>query len=281
MKKKLSVTEQLQYSTFRIEGIDQQGYTMTGTGFLFNLMDKDNDRDFPIMVTNKHVIESLVEGRIVFTLADSYGNPIDSLHQSLSIAGFKDYWEFHPNPEIDLCAASLLFFLSFIYKKGREVFYRLLTQDNIPTAQDLLELDAVEDIIMVGYPDGLWDEVNNQPIIRKGITATHPNKDYEGKREFVADIAAFPGSSGSPVLVYDNNIYKSKHGDVTLGRSRFLLLGILYAGPQQTVIGDIVSQPIIAQNKILSIHSSPMNLGFVIKSEMLLDFKDIFFNRYQ
>lgn len=25
---------------------------------------------------------------------------------------------------------------------------------------------------MVGYPNGIWDEKNNKPIFRKGITAT-------------------------------------------------------------------------------------------------------------
>ena len=34
---------------------------------------------------------------------------------------------------------------------------------------------------MVGYPIGLWDEVNNMPLVRKGITSYHPSMDFEGK----------------------------------------------------------------------------------------------------
>lgn len=52
---------------------------------------------------------------------------------------------------------------------------------------------------MVGYPDGIWDEFNNQPIVRRGITATHPKNDFNGKGEFLIDAVCFPGSSGSPV----------------------------------------------------------------------------------
>ena len=54
---------------------------------------------------------------------------------------------------------------------------------------------------MIGYPDGIWDSVNNLPVIRKGITATHPHISWNGKTEFLTDIASFPGSSGSPYFL--------------------------------------------------------------------------------
>jgi len=63
---------------------------------------------------------------------------------------------------------------------------------------------------MVGYPIGLWDEKNNYPIFRKGITATHPANDYNGKSEFMIDAACFPGSSGSPVYIIDELNYVDK-----------------------------------------------------------------------
>lgn len=47
------------------------------------------------------------------------------------------------------------------------------------------KLDAMEDVIMVGYPVGLWDSVNNRPIFRRGITATDPKVDFEGKKNFM------------------------------------------------------------------------------------------------
>jgi len=44
---------------------------------------------------------------------------------------------------------------------------------------------------------------NNLPIVRKGITATTPYfLNYNGKREFLVDIAAFARfHSGSPIFV--------------------------------------------------------------------------------
>ena len=47
----------------------------------------------------------------------------------------------------------------------------------------------------------LIDEVNNKPVVRKGITATDIRLDYNGRKEFLIDAACFHGSSGSPVFL--------------------------------------------------------------------------------
>ena len=52
----------------------------------------------------------------------------------------------------------------------------------IPAQADLESLDAIEEIVMIGYPNGLWDSVNNMPIARRGITATPVYLNYEGKK---------------------------------------------------------------------------------------------------
>jgi hypothetical protein len=55
-------------------------------------------------------------------------------------------------------------------------------------------------------------------------------------------------------------------------------LGILYAGPQLTVKGDVkvVTIPNL-QQKPISVSHIPNNLGYVIKSELLLDFIPLIF----
>lgn len=56
---------------------------------------------------------------------------------------------------------------------------------------------------MIGYPVGLMDEVNLQPIFRRGVYATNPSLDYMGRKEFLLDIPNNGGSSGSPVFRFD------------------------------------------------------------------------------
>ena len=55
---------------------------------------------------------------------------------------------------------------------GKELFYIAFDVSTLPDRKLLDDVSALEDIIMVGYPNGIWDEKNNKPIFRKGITAT-------------------------------------------------------------------------------------------------------------
>src|SRR5439155_8993915 len=88
------------------------------------------------------------------------------------------------------------------HAQGSELAVFALGPRFIP--DDLTAFDAVEDIVMVGYPSGLWDSTNNYPLVRRGITASHPGIDFEGKPQIAIDMACFEGSSGSPVLLpYD------------------------------------------------------------------------------
>jgi hypothetical protein len=136
------------------------------------------------------------------------------------------------------------------------------------------ELTAVEEILMVGYPSGISDRANNYPIFRKGITATHPANRYEDRDEFMIDAACYPGSSGSPVFLYNLGNYVSKQGGTVIG-TRFLFLGILYAGPQYTATGQIKIVTIPERQDTLAQTSIPINLGNVIRASKLLDFETI------
>jgi hypothetical protein len=144
----------------------------------------------------------------------------------------------------------------------------------IPTEEELAALTAIEDVIMIGYPNGLWDEKNNMPIVRRGITATHPNLDYNGSKEFMINAACFPGSSGSPVLLFNFGSYSTKSTEIVIG-ARIKLLGILYAGPQHTATGEIEIVNVPTQQKAIAFSRIPNNLGLVIKSSRLSEFDAI------
>jgi len=128
---------------------------------------------------------------------------------------------------------------------------------------------------MIGYPNGIWDEKNNMPIIRRGITATSPKYDYNGLPIFVIDCACFPGSSGSPVLIFDQGGYMDAKGNLNLGGSRVLLLGALFAGPQHVAEGEIKTIDVPLQHVPISLSKIPNNLGFVVKANKIHDFKAI------
>lgn len=114
--------------------------------------------------------------------------------------------------------------------------------------------------------------MNNLPVIRRGVTATHPNRDYEGRREFMIDAACFPGSSGSPVFLYNVGSWADRQGNTIMGGMRIKLLGILYAGPQHTAAGEIHIVNVPTADKPVAISRIPNNLGLIIKSSRLLEF---------
>ena len=64
------------------------------------------------------------------------------------------------------------------------LYYKSFREEHLMTNTNKSTLDSIEDIIMVGYSCGIWDKVNNRPIIRKGITATDPKVDYRNIRSF-------------------------------------------------------------------------------------------------
>lgn len=268
----LSLTEKLVFSTVRIQVQTAKGGGV-GTGFFYEFT-IDNDKRVPVIITNKHVINGANEGAFLLTSANSDGNPNNNNHIPVTLNNFEKRWIPHPDTNIDLTLMPLAPLLNEASHKGFKPFMINISGNLIPTDEQLKELTAVEDILMVGYPIGLWDEKNNYPLFRKGITSTHPTNDYNGRSEFVIDAACFPGSSGSPIFLANIGNYVDKKGN-TIIATRFMFLGILYAGPQYSAEGEIKIVDIPTKKDTIAVSEIPMNLGYVIKSKNLNGFLPI------
>src|SRR5690606_7737915 len=105
------------------------------------------------------------------------------------------------------------------------VFFRAITPDLIPDDQTINDFGAIEEITFIGYPSGIFDQKNNIPILRNGITATPIWNHFGGEFRFLIDAGVFPGSSGSPVFILNQGTYR-KSNSVVVG-SRILFLGVL------------------------------------------------------
>lgn len=266
----LSPSEQLAHSTVRIECDLQHGGIATGTGFFYSL-DKNGDKHIPVIVTNKHVVEGAVKGRFLMTLQAADGTPDIGKGQAFEFTDFEKRWLPHPDPEVDLCVMPIAPLLREAEKIRKRLFFVPLDPNLIPTPADLEDMVGLETIVMVGYPNGLWDRTNNMPIFRKGILATDYKRDWNGKKEFLIDAACFPGSSGSPVMLFEVGSYQTRNA-LVMG-SRIKLLGILYAGPQHTVEGDVKIVTVPTNQKPISVATIPNNLGIIIKAEQLRAFE--------
>lgn len=269
----LSILEQLCFSTVRIETQNASANNFSGTGFFFNL--QIDDKQVPLIITNKHVVCGMTKGAFIMTESGSNGDPMYTNHFPIKFdVDFEQQWIMHPDPNIDLCVMPFNMLVEVARRAfNKTLFFCTFNNTLIPDIKQISEIDVAEDILMIGYPNGLWDSINNMPIVRRGTIATNISLNHNGKREFVIDAACFPGSSGSPVILFNKGGYTDKKGNLNLGEGRLMLLGVLYAGPQLTVTGEIevVTIPNV-QQKALAVSRIPNNLGYIIKSNAILDF---------
>jgi V8-like Glu-specific endopeptidase len=270
----LTPVEQLAFTTVRIETDLNNGEIGTGTGFFYKAKERDNGLCVPVIVTNKHVIKDSNKGRFRLTLLNAQDLPDIGNHTTIELDAFEGRWVHHPDSNIDLCAMPIASLLGLADEQNSKFFFIPFDKSLLPVDKDYDSMFGMDDITMIGYPNGIWDEANNFPVFRKGITATNPKYDWNNKKEFLIDCACFPGSSGSPVILINMGGYFTGSG-LSLG-SRLKLLGILYAGPQHTATGEIEIVDVPVAQKPVLISRIPNNLGIVIKSELLKDFDDVF-----
>lgn len=262
MVKPNSISEEMMYNTIRLETAEG-----SGTGSFFNFqIDK---KTIPILITNRHVVNNKTHEKVKFFLhlQDEHGNP-DS---NIGIEYDTD-WIFHDDKDLCFCFVWPLF-KSIKNQYNKQVFYIANNETIIPTQKTLDDLTAIEELTMVGYPIGLWDRINNFPIFRKGFTACHPSIDFNDKGIGIADIACFPGSSGSPMYILNEGGYRDKRGNLFVGQSRIFLIGFLCAGPTYSAEGNLFIKSIPTQQKVMSATSLMTNLGYYIKSEAVLSFR--------
>jgi len=263
-----SVTELLMYATMKIT--TDQG---SGTGFVFR--DEVEDKVLAYLITNKHVVKGASSIRLSFHLKDQ--NTEGPTGQSVTInytLSAHDNVVMHPNADIDLCAVPIGKALDQLTAVGTPVYLSSISRNELVTSEMLSNLTAVEEVLMVGYPIGMSDDHNNFPIFRRGITASHPNIDFENKPEAVADIASFPGSSGSPIFLFNDHGYRTRDGAYNMATGRFALLGVLYGGPVLSLDGRVSIRSVPTHNVPIATTQVPIHLGYYIKAREILALAD-------
>lgn len=259
----VTISEQLMYSTVKI-----QTKTKAGTAFFYNFVIEE--KVFPTLITNRHVVSDNVNEPVSFS--------IHSKNDDGSI-GFIDLnyttaWHLHPTKDLCFCFAEPLF-RAIETRTGKRPFYVAVTDNLLPNEEIYSNLSAVEEVVMVGYPMGLEDRINALPLFRRGYTASHPSLDFNESGIAVIDIACFPGSSGSPIFILNENGYSDKRGTTYLGAKRVIFLGIQFAGPQYNVKGKLEVLPIQTDAVILPQTPIMVNLAYYIKASALEEFRQL------
>lgn len=251
------------YAVKRVEGIVGGKPVSFGTGWALCLPLDNPDFNLNMIVTNFHVVNGMDEVRVLFHTTTNGELDGDSVY--LSVAREHIVTE-QPGPDIALIlfGASLNQWIN--ENPGRSVFWTPLDERVVVNEEAEKTLDACEPILMVGCPSGLWDEANGFPLFRRGVTASHPAVNFMGRPEFVVDIGVYSGSSGSPVMLWEQGLIKTnKGGQEYSPGQRFWLLGMLWGGPRIAEGGQLVAEPIPSDTRISIATSVRMHLGYVVK----------------
>lgn len=189
--------------------------------------------------------------------------------EELILHDFESLWYSHPDITMDVSVMPIGFVMGAFKAKNKEVFYKSVPNEFIPSKTDFEELDAIEEIITIGYPQSLRDEYNLMPIVRRSTTATHPDIDFDNKPIFLIDAPIFAGASGSPVFIVNQGMVRKKTGGITVGGNRILLLGVVARAYSYFEKREIEEKEMV--NTQVSIDTQYMDLGVVFKSHVIVE----------
>ncbi len=271
-----TLTSLLMYTTVIIKAKSSAGEYSVGTAFYFNY--KIADKKYILsLVTNKHVVEDAVE--ITAIVQDSSSNAQGKKGPAnkgflVNLSKWGDDWIKHPDHNIDLCCTVI----NPNSDVAKRIYWEPIAEDFLQDDESLGKLQALEDVLMVGYPLGRYDSKHNLPIFRKGITASHPAIDFNEEPKGLCDISVYNGSSGSPILIVNQGSYATQNG-IQIG-SRLVMLGILFGYFPITIKDDDTIKEIPTEADMIGERLAPANLGVYIKAKELLKMKAIILEKY-
>lgn len=261
-----SLAGQAMLSTTRLF-CNKSGSTSSGTSFYYQ--HKVGDANYLFLVTNKHVVRGAVSGSFRALRKKPDGTPDLGNSVDVAIPDMTEDWHGHPDDTVDIAVRSIAQLVTQSQASKEPLHMVFLDTNIVPSDEVLSGLSPVEQIMMFGYPNGLADEVNNLPIVRSGITASHPAVDFGGEPKFLIDASVFPGSSGSPVFIINQGSYATS-GGITVG-TRVLFLGVLASGHYREESGRITKAPAPVAEGEIPVIDQMIDIGVVYRSSLIAE----------
>ncbi|MHA1417243.1 MAG: hypothetical protein ACTSRR_13450, partial [Candidatus Heimdallarchaeaceae archaeon] len=155
LEKKLeTLWEELIFSTVKIE-VQADNSIRKGTAFCYKYVRKELGVTI-VLVTNRHIIEDGENFTIYFHLQEKGNIKLGHIY-SLNLP-IKNWWTTHPEKTIDIAVMPMLEIYKILSSKGISIFLRCFTSEKFSDNTNLSkELDAVEDIYFIGFPNDIYD----------------------------------------------------------------------------------------------------------------------------
>jgi len=262
-----------------------------GTAFFLDLRTGTNSLE-QFLITARHIIDN-ASSCVIYLSRMERGQRSSFFPKDIQLPCDLNNWKPHPNRTIDLAALPIRKLLEDFEKDFELSLYRpTITEDMIVTPEDLSGMGSTDEVLVIGYPNNLYDIRRNLSVFSKGIASTHPGLNFDDGNAFLIDAACFQGSSGAPVFSYDSlksvefcpkllgvvstgvmgkiTIEKRQRPDRRLGTRR-ILGGIPDLLARWRVI-EKRSGGADSQNEEMAV-GFPISFSFVIRAEELLGFR--------
>jgi len=249
-------------STVRLECTGPHGVSV-GSSFYHELVVRPG-RNAPILITNRHVVEGYQQINLHLTASRDDNGRQTINPRNLHFPDLPSITYFHSNPAIDLAVILLGPILNLGVNDGSLINLSGVAEDVFVTPQLEEQLTFLENVIVVGFPQGLWDTQNNLPLFRRGITASPCMMDYEQEPNFLIDCAIYPGSSGSPVFLYNHPTYVANN-QIQFG-TQLAFLGVVARTIVFNAAGQPVEQAVPTAVDGAVVSRIPSSLGIVVKA---------------
>ncbi|SFI24047.1 Trypsin-like peptidase domain-containing protein [Collimonas sp. OK307] len=269
-------------STVRLSaGFSGAPPTSVGTGFFYKVVEPTANIAKILIITNKHVVRGAEVIHFVLSFATSAAD-LNEQHQPVGRKDLEIAWPLegnlypHPDTGIDLCGIDVTIPVGNVMGTGNQLRMMCLDAHWLPQSIDKKNMRDVEQVLVIGYPRGVWDHHNNMPIARLGTTATHPLAHYQNKREFLVDVAAFQGSSGSPVFSYEAPMFRQADGSFTPG-TKVQLIGVVWGIIESSVEGELKVVEIPSSLKQVPVISTSLNLAIALHADAIREIDEQIF----
>lgn len=235
-----AVTVDLIAATVEIEQPLGGGMRTVGTGFLVSDPTADG-RPRVVLVTADHVFERMKDDQasVGFRTQRSDGSWIFTPGKIQIRAAGKPLWRKHPTRDV----AAISITAPPAFAKAAIPLTWLAGDDTLSRAQ----LSPGDEMLTLGYPEGLSSNSAGFPILRSGRVASYPLGTSKAYPTFLLDFHVFPGNSGGPV-------YLEKEGEAAGSGAA--------PGADQPVVAGMLTQQV-------EVDKENLGIGIVTQAEFI------------
>lgn len=252
-------------SKLEIKDINQKKHIASGFWFSFRV----NNHAIAALVTAKHAMDGYSNLEILTCACSRNGLPLDQYPLKLSFSSeqLDDLLIKHPTE--DICCIVFQIDAKFTINMSHIPFIFCLNEQTIFDIDGSNDYRLLQEIVMIGCPNNVYDDFNNKAIAKKGVTASPMKIDYKGERKYIVNISSEHGSSGSPVFIYNKGAYFDENA--FLPGNRMELAGVFLGGFEE-FNKNPNSYKSIVDGKASTIQLLiPNGLGYVLKPRVILE----------